>query len=233
MKNRNLIDSFNNAANGIIYAVRNERNIKIHIVAAIVVLILSLFYELTRVEFLIVCITIGFVITCELFNTAIEVIVDIIVPVYHPKAKIVKDVAAGAVLVSAFVSLMVGYFIFFDRISTGLETGIIRIRQIPMHITVICLMLTLIAVLIFKAFFGRGTPFHGGMPSGHSALAFSISTAITLWTTNIKVSILCFLLALMVLQSRLEGKIHNRLELAAGAVLGSLISLLMFQFFYL
>ena len=63
--------------------------------------------------------TIALVIICELFNTAVEGIVDVIVDVYHPKAKIIKDVAAGAVLVSAFVSMLVGYFIFFDKLSLG------------------------------------------------------------------------------------------------------------------
>lgn len=116
MKNRNLIDSFGNAINGIIYTIKHERNMRIHIVALLGVFILSVFYRLTKTEFLIVCLTVGLVIVCELFNTAMEVLVDIIVDVYHPKAKIIKDVAAGAVLVAAIISLIVGYFIFFDKI---------------------------------------------------------------------------------------------------------------------
>ena len=113
MKNRNFLGSFNNAMSGIIYGIRNERNIRIHIIAAIFVLVLSLFFDLTRLEILILCLTIGFVIACELFNTAIEVMVDLMVQIYHPKVKIIKDVSAGAVVVSAFVSLAVGYIIFF------------------------------------------------------------------------------------------------------------------------
>lgn len=232
MKNKNLIDSFNNAINGIIYAIKAERNMKIHITAAIVVLVCTLFYELTREEFLLVCLTIALVIVCELFNTSIEAIVDIITEVYHPKAKIVKDVAAGAVLVSAFVSLLVAYFIFYDRVSTSLEIGIIRIRQSPIHITVISLIITMICVLVIKAYFKKGTPFSGGMPSGHSAIAFSITTAIALWTDNINITILCLIISLLVLQSRLEGRIHTIWELLAGAALGFLITLFLFQLFY-
>lgn len=233
MKNKNLVESFNNAISGIIYVIRNERNMKIHITTAVIVLVLSLFYELTGEEFLIICLTIALVLICELFNTAVEVLVDTIIDVYHPKAKIIKDVAASAVLLSASLSLMVGYFVFFDRVSTDLEISIIKIRQAPMHITIIALIITIITVLALKALFKKGTPFHGGMPSGHSAVAFSITTAIALWTDNISITILCLIISILLIQSRLEGKIHSVLELLAGAVLGFLITLLLFQIFYI
>jgi diacylglycerol kinase (ATP) len=158
MKNKNLVDSFNYAINGIISTVRSERNMKIHIIAAALVMILSLFYDLTRNEFLIVCITIAVVIICELFNTAIEVIIDTLIGIYHPKAKLVKDTSAGAVFVAALLSIVVGYFIFFDRVSTSLEIGIIRIKQAPMHITVIAIILTLMVVLLLKSFFKKVRP---------------------------------------------------------------------------
>ncbi|NJD01885.1 MAG: diacylglycerol kinase, partial [Ruminiclostridium sp.] len=94
MKNRNLIESFNNAINGIIYSIKAERNMKIHITAASLILLLSLFYDLTRTELLLVGLTIVMVLICELFNTAMEVLVDTIIEVFHPKAKIIKDTAA-------------------------------------------------------------------------------------------------------------------------------------------
>jgi len=232
MKNRNLIDSFNNAANGILSAVRSERNMKIHISAAALVMILSLFYDLTRTEFLIVCITIAVVIICELFNTAIEVIIDTLIDIYHPKAKVVKDTAAGAVFIASVLSVLVGYFIFFDRVSTSLEIGIVRIKQAPMHLTVMAIILTLLLVLLLKAFFKKGTPFSGGMPSGHSAIAFSAVTAVALWTNNVNITILFLIIALLVVQSRLEGKIHSVIELIAGAVIGFSVTLLLFQAFF-
>lgn len=231
MKNRNLTESFNNAVNGILYTVRNERNMKIHIAAAVLVLLLSLFYNLSRVEYLIVFITIALVIICELFNTAVEILVDTLIGVYHPKAKIVKDAAAGAVMVAAFASLLVAYFVFFDRVSTSLELGIVRIKQAPMFITVIALILTMITVIVIKTFSGKGTPFSGGMPSGHSAVAFAATTAVALWTNNISITILMVIISLLVIQSRLEGKIHTLLELIAGAVVGFAVTLLLFQLF--
>ncbi len=232
MKNRNLLDSFNNAINGIIHAIKYERNMKIHAVSAILVLMMSLLYRLTRLEFLAICLTICLVIICELLNTAIEVLVDIIVDVYHPKAKIIKDVTAGAVLVTSTLALIVGYVIFFDKVKSSLENGIIVVRQSPMHLTVIALIITMLTVLILKARLKTGTPFHGGMPSGHAAASFSITTAIALWTDNMSVTILSLFIAFLVIQSRLEGKIHNMPELVAGAALGILVTLLLFQVFY-
>jgi diacylglycerol kinase (ATP) len=232
MKNKKLIDSFNNAINGIIFAARSERNMKIHLTGATLVLILSLFYDLTRVEFLIICMTIAIVIICELFNTAIEVVIDTLIGIYHPKAKIVKDTAAGAVFFAAGLSILVAYFIFFDRVSTSLGIGIIRIKQTPTHLTVIAIILTMLVVLLMKAFIKKGTFFSGGMPSGHSAVAFSATTAVALWTNNVNVTILFLIVSFLVVQSRLEGKIHTIIELLAGAVVGFSVTLLLFQLFY-
>ncbi|NLK86378.1 MAG: phosphatase PAP2 family protein [Clostridiaceae bacterium] len=231
MKNRTLIDSFNNALHGIIATVKSERNMKIHLTAAVLVLVMSLFYDLTRSEFLIICITIAIVLICELFNTAIEVIIDTLIGIYHPKAKIVKDTAAAAVFISALLSIAVAYVIFFDRVSTSLEIGIVRIKQTQMHVTIIAIVLTMTAVLILKAIFKKGTPFSGGMPSGHAAVAFSAATAVALYSNNAAITILFIIVALLVVQSRLEGKIHNAIELIAGAVIGFLVTLLLFQFF--
>ena len=231
MKSKNLIDSFNNAVHGIMYTLKNERNMKIHFVAAIFVLILSLFFKLSRIEFIILFFTVALVIICELFNTAIEVLVDIIVNVYHPKAKIVKDVAAGAVFVSALFSLVVAYFIFYERVGSELEIGLKRLEKSGIHITIIALVLTIIIVFILKVVFKKGTPFYGGMPSGHSAVSASLATAIALLTQDMKIIVLSIILALLVLQSRLEAKIHTIIELLAGGVLGFLITILLFQLF--
>ncbi|NJD03498.1 MAG: phosphatase PAP2 family protein, partial [Ruminiclostridium sp.] len=169
---------------------------------------------------------------CELFNTAMEVLVDTIIEVFHPKAKIIKDTAAGAVLISTFFSLIVAYFIFYDRVSTSLEIGIIRIKQAPMHLAIIALIMSILLAVVFKALTKRGTPLSGGMPSGHSAIAFSITTAIALWTENVNITLLVLLVTLLVVQSRLQAKIHSILELLAGAVLGFSVTLLLFRIFY-
>lgn len=100
-----------------------------------------------------------------------------------------------------------------------------------MHLTVIAIVLTMAAVLVLKTVFKKGTPFSGGMPSGHAAIAFSAATAVALYSNNSAITILFMIVALLVVQSRLEGKIHNVLELLAGAVIGFLVTLLLFQIF--
>jgi diacylglycerol kinase len=116
MKNNNIIKSFKNAYQGIWYTLTNERNMKIHLAAATFVILLALWLEVSKIELTILCLTITLVICFELINTAMEVMVDIIVDVYHPRAKIIKDVSAGAVFVSAFFSIAIGYIILFDKL---------------------------------------------------------------------------------------------------------------------
>ncbi|HHV59584.1 MAG TPA: phosphatase PAP2 family protein [Clostridiaceae bacterium] len=232
MKNKNLVDSFNNAVSGIIHTIKREKNMKLHITAAVLVLVLSFFYRLTRMELLVVCAAIALVFICELLNTAIEMLMDTIVDVYHPKAKKVKDIAAGAVLVSAFFSLIAAYFIFFDKFRFDLEAGLRIIRESPVHITIIALAITIFLVLVIKFIIEKGTPFQGGMPSGHSAIAFSITTAVAFLTDNTIIVVFCLIIALLVVQSRLEAKFHTIFELIAGAVLGFLVTLLVFQLFF-
>jgi diacylglycerol kinase (ATP) len=231
MKSRNIIESFNHAINGIIHAVKSERNMKIHIVFGIAVFLLSLFFDLTKTEFMVICLTVAMVIICEMFNTAIEVVVDLIEEKYNIKAKIIKDVSAGAVLVAAFFSVIIGYFIFFERVSTGLETGVKRVKQYPMHVIVIVLVITVLVVVVLKAFSRKGTPLRGGMPSGHAAVASALTTAIALWSIDIKITVLCVILSSLVIQSRLEAKIHSFMEVFLGAVIGFLITLFLFQVF--
>ncbi len=116
MKNRNLYESFKTAFQGIWYTLVKERNMKIHFATAAIVILLSLWLGVSRLEMTVLCLTIAMVICFELINTAMEVMVDIIVDVYHPKAKIIKDVSAGAVLVSAFFSVAIGWIILGDRL---------------------------------------------------------------------------------------------------------------------
>jgi len=232
MKNKTLIDSFNNAADGLWYSIKTERNIRIHIVAAFAVLILSMFYNIGNTEFLIVCVTIALVIICELFNTAIEVLTDTLIDIKHPKVKVVKDISAAAVFLSAVLSLIVAYFVFFDKVSVSLESIILRLRNAPIHITAIAVVVTFMSVFVIKAYSKKGTTFSGGMPSGHSALAISVTTAVALWTDNAVITILFLLVSLLVIQSRYEGKLHTLLELIVGAFLGFSITLLIFQLLY-
>ncbi|AKL95787.1 diacylglycerol kinase DgkA [Clostridium aceticum] len=229
MKVRKLIESFNYAFEGIIYALKTQRNMKIHFFAAIVVLVLSLFFDLARTEILILFLTISVVIIAEMINTSIEAAIDLITDKYHLFAKIAKNVAAGAVLIAAINSILVAYLIFFHRINPYTHILLTRVRQSPIHITFIVLIIVIFSTIALKAYFGRGTPLQGGMPSGHAAVAFSLATAMTFISENMFIATLSALMALLVCQSRIEGKIHSFLEVLVGGVLGIVITIIFFQ----
>ncbi len=112
MPSQGLLDSFRNALAGIIFGVRTQRNLRIDLGAAGLAVGLGYALALTPVEWAILAVLIGGVLTAELMNTAIEALVDLVVAEYHPKARIAKDVAAGAVLTMAASAVVVGSIIF-------------------------------------------------------------------------------------------------------------------------
>ncbi|TQQ85734.1 phosphatase PAP2 family protein [Peptacetobacter hominis] len=228
-RKQNIIKSFNAAIEGIIYTFKSERNMKIHYLISFAVLVISLFFKLSRLEFIMLLTSITVVVVAEMFNTAVEKTVDLVTSEYHELAKIAKDVAAGAVLVAALNSVVVGYIIFYDKLTQLSGYLIYSIRESELHITLICIVLVLIAVVVAKALTDTGTPMQGGMPSGHSALAFAIATAITLMTERVEASTLAYIMAVLVAQSRIEGKIHTFWETIAGGALGALIAIRVFQ----
>ena len=202
---------------------------KIHYLCAIIVLFTSLFFDLDKMEMIILFLLIGGVIICEMFNTAIEKAIDGVSTEYNPLFKIAKDVSAGAVLISSMIAVVGGYLLFRDKVAIFGNVVFDSIRKNTTHITLICLVLVLIGVVILKSLTPKGTPLKGGMPSGHSALAFSIATIITLLTKGALVATLAYTMALLVAQSRVEGEIHTFTEVLAGAFLGIFISVLVFQ----
>lgn len=113
---KKLINSFKYAIEGIISSFKTERNMKIHVLAMIVVIALGLFFKLNKVEWCFIIIAIVSVISAELFNTAIETVVDMVSPERNPKAKLAKDIAAGAVLVVAIGAAIIGFIIFGPQI---------------------------------------------------------------------------------------------------------------------
>lgn len=227
--NRSLMDAFNNAIEGVLYTCKNERNMKIHYLCAILILIFSLFFDLDKIEMIILFILIGGVIICEMFNTAIEKAIDGVSSEFHPLFKTAKDVSAGAVLISSIVAVIGGYLLFYDKIANIGNIVMKSIRDNTTHLTVICIVLTLIGVVLLKSLTPKGTPLKGGMPSGHSALSFSIATIIAFSTTGALIPFLGYTMALLVAQSRVEGKIHSLLEVVAGAILGTLIVIFIFN----
>lgn len=111
-----LVNSFKYAFEGIFTALKTEQNMKIHIIMMVLVIIFGIMLKINRIEWIMCIILFGFVISLELVNTAIENTVDLITQEKNPKAKIAKDVAAGAVLIAAITSAIIGLIIFVPKI---------------------------------------------------------------------------------------------------------------------
>ncbi|HZK34225.1 MAG TPA: diacylglycerol kinase [Bacillota bacterium] len=231
MKIKKLIDSFNNAIEGLLYSLKTQRNMRIHFVIAVIVLVMAGITHVSRMETIVLFIVITMVIAAEMINTGIESAVDLISSDYHPIAKVAKNVAAGAVLVTSINAMIVGYLIFYNKLSELSLATIQSIRNLPIHVTAISLVAVTFIVIIVKAFTARGTYMYGGMPSGHSALSVSLLTSIILLSGDVTIAVLASILALIVMHSRFEAKVHTFWEIFAGALLGLIVTILLFQLF--
>ena len=111
MQSRSIVEAFRFAFSGLWYAVRTQRNMRIQLAVAAVVGVLGVWIGLTPEEWAVLTLTVGMVLFSEITNTVIERLVDLVSPDYHPLAKIVKDVMAGAVVIAAAVAVVVGLLI--------------------------------------------------------------------------------------------------------------------------
>lgn len=206
---------------------------RLHYVAAASVLILALFFKLSKVEVVLLFFTISLVIAAEMFNTAIETVVDMVTRDYHPLAAVAKNVAAGAVLVASLNAVVVGYLLFVDRIGQAIPRVYQRLVELPPYLTFVALVLVVLGVIVGKVRSRSSSLLQGGMPSGHAAVAFSAATAVFFLSRNGLVVTLAYGLALLVAQSRVEARVHNVWETAAGALLGFLLTVAVFQLYRL
>lgn len=115
-----FIAGFGYAFHGLWYALRTQRNARVHIAVAILAILVSIFFHISAVEFAMIFVAITGVFVAEMFNTVIEICVDLASPTYHPLAKIAKDVAAGAVLLNAMLSVVIGLFVLGPHVWTFL-----------------------------------------------------------------------------------------------------------------
>lgn len=225
------IKSANLAIEGILHGTKTQRHLRYHLFFAAVILILSYVLGISRNDFLIIGITVIVVLLAELLNTAIETVVDIVSPEHSRKAKNAKDVAAGAVLITAFGAAVIGYIVLMPAIRDSMTGGFRIARHTGEEISLMAVILVLILVVIMKTYLGRGTPFKGGIPSGHAALAFSVWVTVTYTTGNALASLLCLILASIIAGSRVTAKIHTIWEVVLGGVVGASITFLLFQVF--
>lgn len=230
-----LFQSFNFAAEGIVHAVRTQRNLWIHFAVAVAVLVAAIGFGATKLELAVLLLAITFVLVAELVNTAVEATVDVASTAFDPMAKIAKDIAAGAVLVASLNAVAVGYLVFSGEVATRSSRFLTRLSDTPAELTLVALAVTVILVIAVKAYTGRGTPLRGGLPSGHAAVAFAGWMAVTLLLEDTSqrflVSSVTFIMALLVAQTRVESGVHSASEVASGAALGALVTLFLFQVF--
>ncbi|MGL4628568.1 MAG: diacylglycerol kinase [Cetobacterium sp.] len=217
---QDITQSFNVAIEGIIETIRTERNMKFHAFCTILVLMISIFLGVSRMELIVLSISMSLVLAAELLNTAIESFVDLVSPDYNLLAKRAKDVGAGAVFIAATNALIVGYLVFHKRIAGEFASFFDLLKESYANVIVFLLIFLVILVISIKSFFKKGTPLRGGIPSGHSALGGALFVGIFFLTDDVRIFYLSLFLLILVLQSRVEGKIHTVLETIIGAVLG-------------
>jgi diacylglycerol kinase (ATP) len=229
-----ILESFNFAFEGIIHVLRTQRNMRIHFLAAVVVLVAGLAVGVSKLELIALLLAIAFVFITEMINSALEQAIDVATTSFDPLAKLAKDIAAGAVLIATVNAIAIGYLVFSSQIADRSSRLLDRLRDAPAQLTLIALVVTIIVVIAAKAYTGRGTPLRGGLPSGHAAVAFAGWMAATLVIGDAHrflISSLTFIMALLVAQTRVESGIHSALEVTYGGVLGALVTLTVFQLF--
>jgi len=231
MKPKNWLETLNCAIEGILHAAKTQRHMKVHLIAASVVLFLGLFLNISRMEFIILGLSITLVLFAEMINTSIEETINLIHDEYHPLAKIAKDTAAGGVLIASMGAVVIGYWILSKSLFIYIAAGITSVKRTPQHITIISLIVVVMLVVIMKSYTKNGTPLHGGMPSGHAAVSFAVWTSVALITVDPFITVLTLIPAVMVSHSRLLLGIHKTREVFLGALIGFLTTLLFFQIF--
>ncbi len=116
MKKGTFLQGFYAAWQGIVYTVKTQRNMRIHLAVVLIVISGGYFLEVSTYEWLVLLLIMTIVLIAEIINTAVEATMDFLTDQYHPLAKIAKDTAAGAVLLAAVSSVVIGIIIFYDKV---------------------------------------------------------------------------------------------------------------------
>jgi diacylglycerol kinase (ATP) len=228
---RNYIEPFKVALNGIVFTFKTQRHMRFHLYVVFIVVLLGLFVNLPLREMLVLLFTISLVVVAEMFNSAIEAVVDLVSPSYNPMAKFAKDIAAGAVLVTTLIALVVGALLIlgenrWETLKVTLNSEAPAVG--PGLRIAVGMLLVFIAVIIGKGLGKRGQVLQGGLVSGHAAYGFFFATCAVMLTENALAAGLAVVLAAIVAQSRYEAKFHSIGELSIGAAVGVVIGFLIF-----
>lgn len=220
---RSVLASFKYAIDGILDVFRTQRHMRFHFITVVAVLLAALFFGLDEPSMLILLFTISLVLIAEMFNSAIEAVVDLTTQTYHPLAKFAKDAAAGAVLIATSAAVLIGFLLFIQK----QPSGIVEIGPAdPGFIfkAAIVGVVLLVLVIIIKALGRTGKLLKGGIISGHAAAGFFLAATILFVSKNTFTAILGLIMALLIVQSRVQSKIHSLQEVITGAVVAMLLT---------
>jgi len=228
-----VLDSFRYAMDGLVHVIHSQRQVRYYFSMIALVMLASLLLRVSKVELILLWLTIALVLIAELFNTAVEAVVDMVTEAYHPLARVAKDIAGAAVLVATSVSVLVGGLVFLSQPALRQYLSATRVQMPgnPLLVAFVGGTVVLILVVLGKVQGRSGTILRGGVISGHSALAAFLATS-TYYVTgrNLLVLVLVSGLTFLVCQSRVDAGIHSVREVILGAALATFLGVLLFQF---
>jgi diacylglycerol kinase (ATP) len=202
-----------------------------HFYVAIIVLIVSFSIGINWSEVVILITLSIIVLSVEMLNSALETITDILFKDYDERAKRIKDMAAGSVLITAMGAAVIGFVILYEPVKNFFYSGLIIAKHAKSDVAIVSLIVVLILVVLTKSFSGKGEPLRGGMPSGHAAVSFSMWVAVTMISESFLPSLLVLFMALIIAQSRVSTGAHKPLEVIIGALLGTTVTFTLFKLF--
>ncbi len=223
--------SFNWAIKGIVDVLREEPHLKFHFAAAVIVIIASFVFRLNKAEWFAIVFAITIVLLAELVNSLVERLCNIITSIHDIRIQKIKDISAGMVLLAVISALVVGYIVFYPHMSILWDS---RQRIIlSYHVVIlISLIVTLFLVVLIKSIVSpEAPPLYGGMPSGHSAIAFSLWALVVMKNNSLIVDFSMLIVALLVAESRLSLGIHTISEVVIGSFLGIGVSYIVYLIF--
>jgi diacylglycerol kinase (ATP) len=228
---RKWVQSTNHAIEGILHAAKTQRHMRYHFYAAMIILIVSFAIGISWWGMVILITLSIIVLSVEMLNSALETITDILFRDYDERAKRIKDMAAGAVLITAIGAAVIGFVILFEPVQNFFYSGLSIAKRAKSDVAVVSLVVVLIMVVLTKSFFGKGEPLRGGMPSGHAAVSFSMWVAVTMISESFIPSVLVLFMAVIISQSRVSTGAHKPLEVIVGALLGITVTFTLFKLF--
>ena len=227
---KSAVESFKYAIDGILDVFRTQKHMRFHFVTMVLVLLVALLFDLSKRDILVLLFVVSLVLIAEMFNTAIEAVVDMVMQSYHPLAKFAKDAAAGAVLIATATAVLVGFMLSIGDTSLGQFTEMRPESSGSLMKVLLTGIVLLVAVSIVKILGSRGKLLKGGIISGHTAAGFFLAATILFVSKNAVAAILGVLMALLIAQSRIEAKIHTLQEVITGALLAMLFTAVVYWF---